>query len=153
MRAGRMRVEAVFGNVRICYVESGRARRESLQNAGGKLLVYFFGPGGAHGVSWVDAAKPSIVVRSVRVRRGVWDIGIGAARGMERRERGSTLLFPVPLVEKMEKIDDLVLPPPPLGQEHLLQRGRLLPLPFSPRRLDFNRLNRNLYQTQVPTRA
>jgi hypothetical protein len=99
----------------------------------------------AYEISWVGAAKPSIVVRSVRVRRGVWDIGIGAVQGMERRERWSTPLFPVPLVEKTEKTDGPVLPTPPLGWERLLQRGRLPPVPFSPRRLDFNILNRNLY--------
>ena len=116
-------------------------------------LSITFGPSDAYEISWLGAAKPSIVARSVRVRRGVWDIGIGAARGMERRERGNTLLFPVPLVEKTEKIDGPVLPMPPLGREHQLQREHLPPLPFSPQRLDFNILNRNLYLTQVSTRT
>lgn len=116
-------------------------------------LSITFGPSDAYEISWVGVAKPSIVERSVRVKRGAWDIGIGAARGMERRERGSTLLFPVLLVQKTEKIDGPVLPMPPLGREHLLQREPLPPLPFSPQRLDFNILNLNLYLMQVPTRT
>lgn len=144
---------AVFGSVRICCVGSGRVRRESLQSAGGKPLV--FAPRDANQIPRIGAVKPSIVARSVKARRGVWGIGIGAVRGMERRERGNTLMFLVPLAEKTEKIDGLEVPLP-LGQDHpmfLARRGCLRLLMFSPQRQGFSIFNRNLYPTRLVTRT
>jgi hypothetical protein len=100
------------------------------------------------GLSRIGAEKPNIVERSVRARHGVWDTGIGAARGMERREKGS--MFLVPLPETMEKIDGPVVPPRPAVREHpthLLQQGFPLPLLSNPPQRDFITLNRNPYPT------